>query len=132
MEGLNKIIKKKIHPKPHKLVRQSLFKQFQQIHNIFLVFYWNFNPFAPCTPFGATKYGPTFGQQSPKKERVNNVFEHILKEYSTSFLVVCRLIDFARVLLKLFMFKVCVIIGISKIEFFNFCGTEKVKQNQKI
>ena len=29
------------------------------------------------------------------------------------------------------MFKVCGIIGISKIEFFNFSGTEKVKQNQK-
>ena len=36
-----------------------------------------------------------------------------------------------RVVLKLLMFKVCVIIGISKIGFFNFSGTERAKQNQK-
>ena len=45
--------------------------------------------------------------------------------------MVCRLIDFALVVLKLFMFKDSVIIGISKIEFFNFSGIEKLKQNQK-
>ena len=38
-----------------------------------------------------------------------------------------RLIDFAFVVLKIFMFKVCGIIGISKIEFFNFSSTERVK-----
>ena len=42
------------------------------------------------------------------------------KEYSISFLMVCRLIDFALVALKLLMFKVDEIIGIPKIEFFNF------------
>ena len=41
--------------------------------------------------------------------------------------MVCWLIDFALVVLKLVMFKVCVIIGISKIEFFNFSGSERVK-----
>ena len=41
--------------------------------------------------------------------------------------MVCWLIDFALVVLKLVMFKVCVIIGISKIEFFNISGTERVK-----
>ena len=45
--------------------------------------------------------------------------------------MVCRLIDFALVVLKLLIFKVCVIIGISKIEFFNFSGTEKVKPENK-
>ena len=45
--------------------------------------------------------------------------------------MICRLIDFALVVLELLMFKVCGIIGISKIEFFNFSGTERVKQNQK-
>ena len=45
--------------------------------------------------------------------------------------MVCRLIDFALVFLKLLVFKVCGIIGISEIEFFNFSGTERVKQNQK-
>ena len=45
--------------------------------------------------------------------------------------MVCKLIDFALVVLKLLMFKVCRIIGISKIEFLIFCGTERVTQNQK-
>ena len=40
--------------------------------------------------------------------------------------MVCRLMDFAFVVLRLLMFKVCGIIGISKIEFFKFSGTEKV------
>ena len=53
--------------------------------------------------------------------------EALFKEYSISFPMVCRLIDFALVVLKLLMFKVCGIIGISKIEFFNFSGTERVK-----
>ena len=41
--------------------------------------------------------------------------------------MVCRLIDFALMVLKFLMFNVCVIIGISKIEFFKFSGTERVK-----
>ena len=45
--------------------------------------------------------------------------------------MVCRLIDFALVVLKLLIFKVCGVIGISTIEFFNFPGTERVKQNKK-
>ena len=66
-----------------------------------------------------------------KAVRVNIAFaEDFCKEYS-SFLMVCRLIDFALVVLMLLMFKACVIIGISKIEFFNFSGTERVKQNKK-
>ena len=39
---------------------------------------------------------------------------------------ISRLIDFAFVVLKLLMFKVCGIIGISEIEFFNFSGIERV------
>ena len=39
----------------------------------------------------------------------------------------CRLIDFAFAVLKLLMFKVCGIIGISKTEFSNFSGNERVK-----
>ena len=45
--------------------------------------------------------------------------------------MVCRLIDLALVVLKLLIFKVCGIIGVSKTEFLNFCGNERVKQNQK-
>ena len=40
--------------------------------------------------------------------------------------MICRLVDFAFVVLKLLMVKVCVIIGISEIEFSNFSGTERV------
>ena len=42
--------------------------------------------------------------------------------------MVCTLIDFALAVLKLFMFKVCGIIGISKIELFNIAGTERLKK----
>ena len=41
--------------------------------------------------------------------------------------MVCRLIDFAFVVLKSLMFKVCGIIGISRIELFNYSGNERVK-----
>ena len=44
--------------------------------------------------------------------------------------MVCELIDFALLVLKLLAFKVCGTIGISKIEFFNFYGSKRVKQNQ--
>ena len=42
--------------------------------------------------------------------------------------MVCRLIDLTLVVLELLMFKVCGIISISKIEFFNFSGEERVNQ----
>ena len=41
------------------------------------------------------------------------------------------LIDFAFVVLKLLINQVSVITGISKIRFFNFSGTERIKQSQK-
>ena len=84
-------------------------------------------PFAPCAPLSRSQYLPTFGQQYLEKSNNKHwLCRKIFKEYSISFLMVCRLIDFALVVLKLLMFKVCVIIGIFKIEFFNFPGTEKV------
>ena len=46
--------------------------------------------------------------------------------------MVCRLIDFALVVLKLLMFKLFVIIGISKIEFFSFSGTERLNKIKRI
>ena len=45
--------------------------------------------------------------------------------------MVCRLTDFALVVHKLVMFKVCGIIGTTKIEFSNISSTERVKQNEK-
>ena len=41
------------------------------------------------------------------------------------------LIDFAVLVPTLLMFKVCRIIGISKNEFFNFSGTERIKDNKQ-
>ena len=65
-----------------------------------------------------------------KTGRVNIAFtETFFKEYSINFLMACKLIDFALVVFKLLIFKVCGIIGISKIEFYNFSGTERVKLN---
>ena len=62
-----------------------------------------------------------------KTVEVNIAFiQTYFKEYSISFLMVCRLIDFALVVLELLMFKVCGIIGISKIGYSNFSGNERV------
>ena len=50
-------------------------------------------------------------------------------KYSIKFLMLCRLIDFALVVVKLLTVKACGIIGISKIKFFNVSGSEKGKKN---
>ena len=63
LKGLNKVKKFRNHSKPPKLVSKSLFKKFQQIPNIVLLFYWTFSPLAPCALLGASQYQPTFGQQ---------------------------------------------------------------------
>ena len=39
--------------------------------------------------------------------------------------------EFVLVVFKLLIFKVCGILGISKVELFKFSGTQKVKKNQK-
>ena len=67
-----------------------------------------------------------------KTVRANNAFAtRFFKEYSKQFLMLFRLIELALVVLKLLMLKVCVIIGISKIKFFNVSCIERVKQNKK-
>ena len=64
-----------------------------------------------------------------KALRINIAFVGtIFKEYLTSFLIICRLIEFALVALKLLIFKVCVIIGISKMELFSFPSTEGLRK----
>ena len=45
--------------------------------------------------------------------------------------MISKLIDFALSVFCLLMFKVCGITGISKIKFFKFSSTERVKQNNK-
>ena len=82
------------------------------------------NPFVPFIPLGGWEYRPTFGPQYPESGRSQPcLYANVFKEYSISFLMVCRLIE---VVLKLLMFKVCGIIVISKIKFFNFTGNERV------
>ena len=81
------------------------------------------NPFACCAGDNATL---PLDSNISKTVRVNIAFTMTFKENSISFLKVCRLVDFALVVLKLLMFKVCGIIGISKTEFFNFSGTGRV------
>ena len=46
--------------------------------------------------------------------------------------MVCRLVDLAVVVLKLVLFNVCGIIGISKITLFSFSDCESVRKNAKI
>ena len=85
------------------------------------------NPFAPCAPLCVSQYWPTFGQQC--LENVKNKYclsQTFFKECSTSFLMVGKLIDFALLVLKLLMFKVCVIICNSRMKFSDFSGTERV------
>ena len=48
-----------------------------------------------------------------------------------SFLMISRLIDFALMILQLFILKVCAIIEVTNIDFFNYSWTERIKQNQK-
>ena len=48
-----------------------------------------------------------------------------------SFLMISRLIDFALMILQLFILKVCAIIEDTNIDFFNYSWTERIKQNQK-
>ena len=67
-----------------------------------LEFRKRFNPFAPCAPW--------VGHNTDLPSDSN----------------------ISKMALKLLMFKVCVVNGTSKIEFFNFSGTERVKQSQKI
>ena len=96
--------------------------------NTSVPFNWYYlSPFAPCATLSGSQYRPTFEQQYLENGKIKHCLcQTFFKEYSTSFLMVCRLIDFALLVLKLLMFKVCVIIGISKMEFFNFSGTERV------
>ena len=54
-----------------------------------------------------------------------------LKGYLINFLMMSRLIDFELTVLWLIMFKVCGIIEVTKIEFFNYSRAERVKRNQK-
>ena len=60
------------------------------------------------------------------------LYKTFYKEYSINFLTVCKLIGFTLVAPKLLIFEVCGIIRISKMEFFSFSGSERLKQNQKI
>ena len=107
------------------------FNHFSSNFNKFQIFFWFFTETLTLSlPFprrGGDNTHPPSDSNNSKTVRVNIAFTGtFFKKYSISFLMICRLIDFALVVLKLLMLKVCAIIGISKIGFFNFSGKERV------
>ena len=92
----------KDHSKPPKLVSQSLFKEFQQILNIFF-FTETLTLLLPVPHWaGDSTDLPSDSNISSKRCPQKKFF----KEYSISFLMVCRLRDFVPLVLKLLIFKV--------------------------
>ena len=101
---------------------------FNKIRIVFLVFHWNLTLLLPVPRCAGDNTDLHSNSNISKTIRVNIAFTTtFFKVYSINFLMVCRWIDFAHVVLKLVMFNVCGIIGISEIEVFNFSGTERVK-----
>ena len=92
----------------------------------------SFRLLVPCTLLDVCKCRPTFRQQYLESGKSKHcLYGTFFKEYSISFLMVCRLIDIALVLLKLSMPKVRGIIGISKIKLLNFSCAERVNTDNK-
>ena len=88
--------------------------------------------FGPCDPLCWSKYRHTFKQQYLKNGGTSIAFTPAyFGKCSISFPMISRLIGFAFVALQLLLFKVCGIIGISKIEFFSFSRKERFEQNKK-
>ena len=121
LKRLNKVKKIKNRSKVPKLVRKSFFKQFQWSAIIFWLFTGNLTLSLAGTRCAGPNTDLPSNSNISKTVTVNAVFtRNFSKEYLISFLVICRLIDFASLVLQLLMFKACGIIGISKIEFFQF------------
>ena len=113
-------------------ISESLFEKPQKIPNLFLTLLFYVTVFLPVLRCVRHNTDLLLNSSISKTVRINIAFATTpFKEYSTRFFMVCRLIDFALVVLKLLIIKFCVVIGISKAEFFNFSGTERVKQNEK-
>ena len=89
-----------------------------KLDNLFLLLKIAFNPFVHCTLLGGDNTDLPSDSNISKMLRVSIAFN--------CFLMVCTLLDFGLVVLKIMMFKVLGIIDISKIEFLNICGTERV------
>ena len=93
------------------------------------------NPFAPWNLLCRSYTDLPSNSNISKTVRVNIFFtQALLKEYSKSVLIICRSTDLAPVVIKFLMINVCGIIGIWKIDFFNFQelkGLNKKKQKQK-
>ena len=127
---LNKIKKIKNHSKPSKLVSNHFSSNFNKIPIFFWFFTETLTLSLPVPLSAGDNTDLPSDSNISKTVRVKIAFtRRLFKEYSTSFLMVCRLIDFALVVLRLLMFKVCGSIGISKIEFFNYSGNERVNLN---
>ena len=113
------------------LHKYQLFNISEFLLEIILVFIFKINFSTPFDPRAVQNTDLHSNSNISKTSRVNIDFkkkqQRFLKEYLISFLMIFSLIDFALVILELLMFKNCGIIGISKIEFFSYSGTERVK-----
>ena len=133
LKGLKKIIKLKTIQNPQSLSINHCSSNFNKFRILFWFFTETLTLLLPMTRWAGHNTDLPWDKNISKTVRVNIVFiSTISKEYSISFLMVCRLIDIALVVLKLLMFKTCAILGISKINFLNFFGTERVKNHQMI
>ena len=63
--------------------------------NTSVPFDWYYlSPFDPCAPLSGSQYRPTFGQQYLENGKNKHCLcQTFFKEYSASFLMICRLID---------------------------------------
>ena len=118
LKGLKRIKKIKNHSKSFKLVSQSLFKYFQQNPYIFLVLTETLTLSLPVPRWAGDNTVLHTTSNISKTISVNIAFtRRFYKEYSISFLMVCRLIDFLFVVLKLLMFKIVELLASQKPSF---------------
>ena len=113
------------------LHKYQLFNISEFLLEIILVCIFKTNFSTPFDPRAVQNTDLHSNSNISKTIRVNIDFKKkkttFFKEYLISILIIFSLIDFALVILELLMFKNCGIIGISKIEFFSYSGTERVK-----
>ena len=91
-----------------------MFEQFYLFGRLVVIFTWQME-FVQLTlslpvPYraGGSQYWRTFEQQYLENSRSKNChYKNAFKEHLIRFFIVCRLIDFAVVVLTLLMFKVC-------------------------
>ena len=124
-----------VEKQPNILLKKQRYKNSKCLNcNLFEAYLANFpadviiNLFSPGIPLRSDNTELNLKSNISKTVRKNVTFTRVFfKEYPIGFLMISWLIDFATVILQLFMFKVQRNFGISKIQLLNFSGTEKVK-----